>query len=67
MEVEMARAPRWEPAYCAFFEARQRSSMRAPYAMLGSWAAAEDAALVEDPALTFPDPVVTPPPPADPR
>ncbi|HEX4472571.1 MAG TPA: hypothetical protein VH085_11415 [Nocardioides sp.] len=27
----------------------------------------QTAALVEDPALTFPDPVVTPPPPADPR
>jgi RNA polymerase sigma-70 factor (sigma-E family) len=39
----MARAPRWEPAYCTFFEARQRSFMRTAYAMLGSWAAAEDA------------------------
>lgn len=39
----MGRAPRWEPAYCAFFEARQRSFMRTAYAMLGSWAAAEDA------------------------
>jgi RNA polymerase sigma-70 factor (sigma-E family) len=39
----MARAPRWEPAYCAFFEARQRSFMRTAYAMLGSWPAAEDA------------------------
>jgi len=39
----MARTPRWEPAYCTFFEARQRSFMRTAYAMLGSWAAAEDA------------------------
>ena len=39
----MGRAPRWEPEYCAFFEARQRSFMRTSYAMLGSWAAAEDA------------------------
>jgi len=39
----MARAPRWEPAYCVFFEARQRSFMRTAYAMLGSWAAAEEA------------------------
>lgn len=39
----MARAPRWEPAYCTFFEARQRAFMRTAYAMLGSWAAAEDA------------------------
>lgn len=39
----MARTPRWEPAYCEFFEARQRSFMRTAYAMVGSWAAAEDA------------------------
>ncbi len=39
----MARTPRWEPAYCEFFEARQRSFMRTAYAMLGSWSAAEDA------------------------
>ena len=39
----MARTPRWEPAYCEFFVARQRSFMRTAYAMLGSWAAAEDA------------------------
>jgi RNA polymerase sigma-70 factor (sigma-E family) len=39
----MARAPRWEPAFCTFFEARQRSFMRTAYAMLGSWATAEDA------------------------
>jgi DNA-directed RNA polymerase specialized sigma24 family protein len=39
----MARAPRWEPAYCYFFAARQQSFMRTAYAMLGSWAAAEDA------------------------
>src|SRR3954463_7698048 len=39
----MARTPRWEPAYCEYFAARQRSLMRTAYAMLGSWAAAEDA------------------------
>jgi RNA polymerase sigma-70 factor (sigma-E family) len=39
----MSRAPRWEAAYCEFFAARQRSFMRTAYAMLGSWAAAEDA------------------------
>jgi RNA polymerase sigma-70 factor (sigma-E family) len=39
----MARAPRWEAAFCEFFAARQRSYMRTAYAMLGSWAAAEDA------------------------
>jgi RNA polymerase sigma-70 factor (sigma-E family) len=39
----MARTPRWEPAYCEFFAARQRSFMRTAYAMLGSWTAAEDA------------------------
>jgi RNA polymerase sigma-70 factor (sigma-E family) len=39
----MARAPRWEPAYCEFFEARRRSLLRTAYAMLGSWPAAEDA------------------------
>jgi hypothetical protein len=75
----MARAPRWEPAYCAFFEARQRSFMRTAYAMLGSWPAAEDAtqvastayspaqlqALVTDPELQFTDPEHTPPPPAN--
>jgi RNA polymerase sigma-70 factor (sigma-E family) len=37
------RTPRWEQAYCQFFEARQRSFMRTAYAMLGSWPAAEDA------------------------
>jgi RNA polymerase sigma-70 factor (sigma-E family) len=37
------RRPRWEPAYCEFFAARQRSFMRTAYAMLGSWSAAEDA------------------------
>src|SRR3954453_20803727 len=42
-EGSMAHAPRWETAYCSFFEARQRSFMRTAYAMLGSWAAAEDA------------------------
>ena len=30
-------------AYCEFFAARQRSFLRTAYAMLGSWAAAEDA------------------------
>jgi RNA polymerase sigma-70 factor (sigma-E family) len=39
----MARAPRWEPAYCEFFAARQRPFLRTAYAMLGSWSAAEDA------------------------
>src|SRR5262245_11651724 len=39
----MARAPRWEPAYCEFFAARQHSLLRTAYAMLGSWSAAEDA------------------------
>ena len=39
----MAKAPRWEPAFCEFFGARQRSFLRTAYAMLGSWAAAEDA------------------------
>jgi len=39
----MARSPRWEPAYCEFFAARQRWFMRTAYAMVGSWAAAEDA------------------------
>src|SRR3954451_4360262 len=39
----MAKTPRWEPAYCEFFEARQRSLLRTAYAMLGTWTAAEDA------------------------
>jgi RNA polymerase sigma-70 factor (sigma-E family) len=39
----MARAPRWETAYCEYFAARQPSFMRTAYAMLGGWAAAEDA------------------------
>lgn len=39
----MARVPAWEGEYCEFFAARQRSFMRAAYAMLGSWSAAEDA------------------------
>jgi RNA polymerase sigma-70 factor (sigma-E family) len=39
----MPRAPQWETAYCEFFAARQQSFMRTAYAMLGSWAAAEDA------------------------
>ena len=39
----MARAPRWEPAYCEFFAARRHACLRLAYAMLGSWSAAEDA------------------------
>jgi len=39
----MAKAPRWEPAYCEFFAARHRSFLRTAYAMLGGWSAAEDA------------------------
>ena len=39
----MARAPRWEPAYCEFFAARQQACLRLASAILGSWAAAEDA------------------------
>ena len=39
----MARAPRLEAAYCEFFAARRHACMRLAYAMLGSWAAAEDA------------------------
>ncbi len=39
----MAKAPRWEPAYCEFFAARQHSFLRTAYAMLGGWSAAEDA------------------------
>lgn len=38
----MARAPRWEAAYCEFFAARRHSHLRLAYAMLGSWTAAED-------------------------
>jgi RNA polymerase sigma-70 factor (sigma-E family) len=37
------RVPAWESAYCDFFHARQRGFMRTSYAILGSWAAAEDA------------------------
>jgi DNA-directed RNA polymerase specialized sigma24 family protein len=37
------RAPSWEPEYAEFFVARQRALMRTAYAILGSWAAAEDA------------------------
>jgi RNA polymerase sigma-70 factor (sigma-E family) len=40
----MARTPAWEAEYVEYFVARQRSFMRTAYAMLGSWAAAEDAA-----------------------
>ena len=40
----MAQAPRWEPAYCEFFEARRSAFLRIAYAMLGNWSAAEDAA-----------------------
>jgi RNA polymerase sigma-70 factor (sigma-E family) len=39
----MARTPAWEAEYCEFFAARQRSFMRAAYAMLGNGPAAEDA------------------------
>ena len=39
----MAKAPRWEPAYCEFFAARRHACLRLAYAMLGSGAAAEDA------------------------
>jgi RNA polymerase sigma-70 factor (sigma-E family) len=39
----MARTPAWEADYTEYFVARQRSFMRAAYAMLGSWPAAEDA------------------------
>ena len=38
-----SRAPTWESTYCEFFHARQRGFMRTSYAILGSWAAAEDA------------------------
>ena len=39
----MRRTPAWESAYREFFVARQRSLMRTAYAVLGSWATAEDA------------------------
>ena len=39
----MARAPRWEPAFCDYFAARRHACLRLAYAMLGNWAAAEDA------------------------
>ena len=38
-----SRAPSWEAEYVEYFTARQRSFIRAAYAMLGNWAAAEDA------------------------
>ena len=38
----MTRRPAWEGDYFAYFEARQRPFMRTAYAILGSWAAAED-------------------------
>jgi RNA polymerase sigma-70 factor (sigma-E family) len=38
----MARRPVWERDYCAYFEARQRPFLRTAFAILGSWAAAED-------------------------
>ena len=38
----MGRRPVWEGDYCAYFEARQRAFMRIAYAILGSWASAED-------------------------
>ena len=37
------RVPQWESAYSDYFHARQRAFMRTSYAILGSWAAAEDA------------------------
>lgn len=40
----MGKAPRWEAAYCEFFEARRTPFLRIAYAMLGSWSSAEDAA-----------------------
>ncbi|WP_020143219.1 sigma-70 family RNA polymerase sigma factor [Terracoccus sp. 273MFTsu3.1] len=40
----MGRQPVWESDYCAYYAARQRAFMRTAYAILGSWAAAEDAA-----------------------
>ncbi len=40
----MTRTPAWEPEYVEYFIARQRSFVRTAYAMLGSRAAAEDAA-----------------------
>ncbi len=39
----MVRTPAWEAEYVEYVAARQRSFMRAAYAMLGSWPAAEDA------------------------
>ena len=39
----MSQAPKWEPAFCEFVEARQRSFTRTAYAMLGNWTDAEDA------------------------
>jgi RNA polymerase sigma-70 factor (sigma-E family) len=39
----MGKGPRWEPAYCEYFEARRGALLRIAYAMLGSWSAAEDA------------------------
>ncbi|MEO6509546.1 MAG: SigE family RNA polymerase sigma factor [Nocardioides sp.] len=39
----MARRPTWEAEYVEYVAARQRSLMRAAYAMLGNRAAAEDA------------------------
>ncbi|GAB2755428.1 SigE family RNA polymerase sigma factor [Terrabacter koreensis] len=38
----MGRRPVWEGDYCDYFEARQRAFMRIAYAILGSWASAED-------------------------
>lgn len=37
-----SRAPTWEATYCEFFVSRERSFMRTAYAILGSWAHAED-------------------------
>ncbi|WP_109509956.1 SigE family RNA polymerase sigma factor [Nocardioides speluncae] len=37
-----SRAPTWEATYCEFFVSRERPFMRTAYAILGSWAQAED-------------------------
>ncbi|GAA5026498.1 SigE family RNA polymerase sigma factor [Terrabacter aeriphilus] len=38
----MGRAPAWEHDYCTYYAARRRAFVRTAYAILGSWAAAED-------------------------
>jgi len=52
----MAKAPRWEPAYCEFFAARQHSFLRTAYAMLGSWSAVHLAMVKSPQRLFFPTP-----------